>query len=171
LVRSVEQGSPAAAAGLRAGDVIVKIDQQKVADRSDVRTLLRNKTGKVPVVVLRDKREQTLTLTLPDRKQSSKGTITIGPEAFDFDFDEMAEMVPDVVDLAMAKANVELEKSSAEVKKSMAKAKVEMKREMERQKQEMKRQQREIHRQQKEVEKQQKEVEKQQLDQDDDNEN
>src|SRR5205085_9750744 len=65
LVRSVEKGSPAETAGFRAGDVIIKVDQQRVSDRSDWRSTLRNKTGKVPVGIVREKREQTLTLILP----------------------------------------------------------------------------------------------------------
>src|SRR2546421_7756444 len=44
LVRSVEKGSPAETAGFRAGDVIIKVDQQRVSDRSDWRSTLRNKT-------------------------------------------------------------------------------------------------------------------------------
>jgi hypothetical protein len=69
LVRSVRKGSPAESAGLRAGDVVVRVGEQRVTDRSDWTEALRNnKNGKVPVVIVRDKKEQTLSLSVPPRK-------------------------------------------------------------------------------------------------------
>ena len=163
LVRSVEKGSPAETAGFKAGDVIVKVDQQRVSDRSDWRSSLRNKTGKVPVSIIREKREQQLTLTLPDKKQSSNGKVfTLPGEDFEFDLDEMADLAPEAIDIVMLKAQVELGKNKTQIKKSVTKAKQQMKQEMDRQKEELKREQ-------KEMEKQQKEMLKQQLD-DEDNE-
>jgi predicted metalloprotease with PDZ domain len=170
LVRSVEKGSPAEAAGFKAGDVIIRIGDTKVADRTDVRTQLRSKSGKVPVRVLRDKREQTLTLTLPERRQGRIDSRTIvipDMEDMDFDLQDLADMAPQIADLAMEKANIELQKHSAEMKKSMAEAQRELKREMAKQKEELKRQQKEVQKQQKEVEKQQREMQKQQPDNDD----
>jgi membrane-associated protease RseP (regulator of RpoE activity) len=170
LVRSVEKGSPAEAAGFKAGDVIIRIGGQKVADRSDVRTMLRSKTGKVPVGILRDKREQTLTITLPERRQGriDSRTIVIPGEDVEIDLQELADMMPDAVDLAVTAADVELQRHRADIKKSMAQAQREMKRELAKHKEEMKRQQKEMEKQQKEMEKQQKELERQKLDQDDD---
>lgn len=74
LVLSVETGSPAEAAGLRAGDVVRKIGSDIVGDRTDFRRLLRNrKQASVSIVVLRDKREQTLTLNLqPSQSQNDE---------------------------------------------------------------------------------------------------
>jgi len=72
LVRSVQKGTPADAAGLRAGDVIVRVGDQKIADNSDWNDAIRNnKEGKVAVVIVRDKREQTLSLSVPSRRGSS----------------------------------------------------------------------------------------------------
>ncbi len=71
LVRSVEANSPAATAGLKAGDVVVKLNQLAVAGIGDwSKTIHDNKGKPVPVTVLREKREQTLTLT-PDPKRKS----------------------------------------------------------------------------------------------------
>ena len=71
LVRSVDGNSPAEEAGMKAGDVVVKINSVSVANGTDwTRTVHDNKGRPVPVVVLRDKREQTLTLT-PDGKKRS----------------------------------------------------------------------------------------------------
>ncbi|MDP9268661.1 MAG: PDZ domain-containing protein [Acidobacteriota bacterium] len=157
LVRSVEKGSPAEAAGFKAGDVIVKVDQQRVSDRSDWRSALRNKTGKVPVGVVRERRQQMLTLTLPDRKQSSNGRVRVIPGNYDYDFDfdfdieELAGLAPQVIDLAMMKAQVELEKNRTHIKTSVSKAKQQMKQDMLRQKEELKREQKEMKEQQKEM--------------------
>jgi serine protease Do len=71
LVRSVEKGSRADKAGLRAGDVITRVGDQPVHDTSDFTHALRDRTaGSVNVSVIRDKKEQTLTLSLPPRKES-----------------------------------------------------------------------------------------------------
>jgi len=70
-VRSVEKGSRAEKAGLRAGDVIVKINEQPVHDTSDFSHAVRTRNGgSVSVGVIRDKKEQNLNMTLPDRKAS-----------------------------------------------------------------------------------------------------
>src|SRR5881409_38133 len=66
LVRSVKKGSPAESAGLRAGDVILKVDGERIADTADLRSALRERRGKeFPVVIVRDRREQTLSVSLP----------------------------------------------------------------------------------------------------------
>jgi C-terminal processing protease CtpA/Prc len=71
LVRSVEKGSRAERAGFRAGDVVVKVNGEAVHDTSDFTHAVRGRKGSsVPVVVIRDKKEQTLTLSLPARKES-----------------------------------------------------------------------------------------------------
>jgi serine protease Do len=71
LVRSVEKGSGAEQAGFRAGDVIVRVDGSPVNDCSDFSRLLRDrKSTKASVAVIRDHREQILTLTLPEPRHS-----------------------------------------------------------------------------------------------------
>jgi serine protease Do len=75
LVRSVEKGGRGDKAGFRAGDVIVKVNGQPVHDTSDFTHVLRSSSGSTSegtatVTVMRDKREQTLTLTLPEKKDS-----------------------------------------------------------------------------------------------------
>jgi S1-C subfamily serine protease len=72
LVRSVDGNSPAEEAGMKAGDVVVKINSISVANGTDwTRTVHDNKGKPVPVVVLRDRHEQTLTLTPDGKKRSS----------------------------------------------------------------------------------------------------
>jgi serine protease Do len=71
LVRSVEKGSRGEKAGFRAGDVVVKVNNQPVHDTSDFTHALRSTDGTTAsVTVMRDKREQNLTLTIPDKKDS-----------------------------------------------------------------------------------------------------
>src|SRR5215831_16881057 len=72
LVRSVEKGSRAEKAGFRAGDVIVKVNNQAIHDTSDFSHAVKSRSGNsVNVSVMRDKKEQTLNLTLPARKEQS----------------------------------------------------------------------------------------------------
>jgi membrane-associated protease RseP (regulator of RpoE activity) len=90
LVRSVDANSPAAEAGMRAGDVVVKVNSIPVSSGTDwVRTIHENKGKPVAVVVLRDKKEQTLTLT-PDGKKRSSVEPGVGLEEF-FGGGEQAE--------------------------------------------------------------------------------
>ncbi|MFW6039527.1 MAG: PDZ domain-containing protein [Gemmatimonadota bacterium] len=68
LVATVRDDSPAAEAGLRAGDVIVRIAEEPVDDRGDVmREIARADAGEVEIRVLRDGGERTLRATLPER--------------------------------------------------------------------------------------------------------
>jgi predicted metalloprotease with PDZ domain len=81
LVRSVEKGSRSEKAGFRAGDVIVRVNNESVHDTSDFTRALRGTSGvSAAVTVMRDKREQNLTLTLPDKKDSGN----LLEESFDF---------------------------------------------------------------------------------------
>jgi membrane-associated protease RseP (regulator of RpoE activity) len=71
LVRSVEKGSRAEKAGFRAGDVIVKVNGQPVVDAGDFSHALRmRKDNSANVTIIRERKEQTITLTLPDHSQS-----------------------------------------------------------------------------------------------------
>jgi len=72
LVRSVEANSPAALAGLRAGDVVVRVNARPVASSADWTRAIKDGRGRsLVVVVLREKKEQTLTLTPEGKKRSS----------------------------------------------------------------------------------------------------
>lgn len=80
LVRAVEKGSRSEKAGFRAGDVIVRVNNEAVHDTSDFTRALRGTSGtSAAVTVMRDKREQNLTLTLPSKKDSG----SLFEESFD----------------------------------------------------------------------------------------
>jgi len=73
LVRSVEKGSRAEKAGLKAGDVIVKVNDEAVHDTSDFTHAVRSRKGaSVNVGVVRDKKEQNLQMALPEHKESGE---------------------------------------------------------------------------------------------------
>jgi serine protease Do len=64
LVESVDSQSPAARAGLKAGDVVTKVDSQPMTSHSDWAKALRRHRGKlVQVTVMRNKQEQVLTMS------------------------------------------------------------------------------------------------------------
>ena len=63
LVESVESNSPAAMAGIRAGDVVVRANQQPVGSPSRWTKTIREAKGRpVLVTVVRDRQERTFTL-------------------------------------------------------------------------------------------------------------
>jgi serine protease Do len=71
LVRSVDPNSPAAAAGMRAGDVVVRANTVIVAGTSKWDKLIRENKGRpVSVVIVRDHLQETLVL-IPDSKKRS----------------------------------------------------------------------------------------------------
>jgi membrane-associated protease RseP (regulator of RpoE activity) len=81
LIRSVERGSRAEQAGLRAGDVIVRVNGSAVTDCSDFTRLLRDrKEGKAQITVIRDHKEQNLSLSLPPRRSGSLENCAYGEE-------------------------------------------------------------------------------------------
>lgn len=64
LVESVDYQSPAARAGLKAGDVVVKVDSQPMKTRNDWAKAIHNHRGRlVQVTIMRNKQEQVLTMS------------------------------------------------------------------------------------------------------------
>src|SRR6202140_222792 len=91
LVRSVEKGSRGDKAGFRAGDVIVRVNDQPVHDPSDFSHALRSRNaGAVTVNVIRDRKEQNLNLPLPQRKES--GEMEESLELPEIDAEAQAEL-------------------------------------------------------------------------------
>ena len=76
LVRSVKKGSPADGAGLRAGDVIVKVEGEGISDSADLRSALRERRGKTfPLTIVRDRREQSVSVALPKAEEPSEENL------------------------------------------------------------------------------------------------
>ncbi len=144
LVRSVDKGSAGEAAGLRAGDVIVRISNEPVSDVGDWRRLLRSKAGQtVELSVVRDKREQTLSLAVPAqrraRSSSGGGMAFLGPEMDELR-DELDYLRPEIAE-ANQKATIELQREmrlhQKDFEKAQKDAAAEIQREMRRHQQDM----------------------------------
>jgi len=92
LINSVRENSPAAKAGLRAGDVIVEIDGKPVSRDFDlVRALGAKKDGDVELTIVRNKNRQTVRVTPEATKgnlapffDSSEGFAPMAPGEFRF---------------------------------------------------------------------------------------
>jgi membrane-associated protease RseP (regulator of RpoE activity) len=129
LVRHVDPNTPAADAGMRAGDVVVKVNELPVTSANEwSKTIHENRGKTVMVVVLRDRKEQTLTLT-PDSKKRSSVEPGVGLEEFFGDSDQaeqtratLAELQP-MFDAMAAQMHQRLEevRATPEMLQMMAK--------------------------------------------------
>jgi membrane-associated protease RseP (regulator of RpoE activity) len=100
LVREVESVSPAGEAGLKAGDVVVRVNQQQVVNGSDWSKAIHENRGKqIEVVVLRDKKEKSLTL-VPDSKKRSSLESGMSIEEFFGDSDQAEQTRATLAELA-----------------------------------------------------------------------
>ena len=77
LVRSVMKDSAAEKAGLKAGDVITKVDDRRVSGPREVATLLRGQRAKKSFVltIVRERREMTLTVMLDEDARLMPGVV------------------------------------------------------------------------------------------------
>jgi serine protease Do len=137
LIRSVEKGSRAEKSGFRAGDIIVRVNDQAVQDTSDFSHALRSgSSNAVTVGIIRDKKELNLTLSLPERKDSgdlideSYDVPDIQADA-DVDFsavrDQMAQLQPQI-QFAIQESRRALEQVKPEIEKAQGEATEEIER-------------------------------------------
>ncbi len=159
LVRSVEKGSAAEAAGLRAGDVIVRLDKERINDVAEWRRLMRAKSGNVGVGIVRDKREQSLTVKVPERKE--QGELRDGLDLdldldFDYSFDteafqkQMKELGPKIEEqqrIAQLQVEKEFKAHRADFEKAQKEAMKEHQKEMEKVQKDLKKVQEELQKQ------------------------
>jgi membrane-associated protease RseP (regulator of RpoE activity) len=79
LVTSVMDDSPAAKAGLKAGDVITAIDGEKVEDAGDLaQGINKKKDGDVTLTLIRNKNQRTITVTPKEDPGSFPGAMPQG---------------------------------------------------------------------------------------------
>lgn len=81
LIMDVEDDTPAAKAGLKAGDVITKLDGKKVTEPGDVKEILadKEKGDKVDILVMRKNKEKKVNAELAEGKHFSIGNVFIHP--------------------------------------------------------------------------------------------
>jgi serine protease Do len=145
LIRSVEKGSRAEKAGFRAGDVIVKVNQQAVHDTSDFSHAVRGRSAdSVSVGFIRDKKEQNLNLPLPSRKESSE---FLEQESFDSEplFEAFSKMQLTKLNGELAKLQPQIEiaressrTAGSELRKELCREQAEFRRQGEKQKDQFK---------------------------------
>jgi membrane-associated protease RseP (regulator of RpoE activity) len=64
MINEVRADSPAAKAGLKAGDIIVEVDGKEVkADGDLIRAIQEKKEGDVTITIVRDRHRQTIRVT------------------------------------------------------------------------------------------------------------
>ena len=70
LVTSVSENSPAAKAGIKAGDVITAVDGEKVEGSGDLaRAISKQKDGDVTLTIVRDRNQRTIKVT-PEKSEN-----------------------------------------------------------------------------------------------------
>jgi serine protease Do len=81
LVNSVQADTPAAKAGVKAGDVIGTVNGKAVATTNELIKELADKEGEVTIGVTRDKKALSLKATLDPRKAPARRTLVVGRPA------------------------------------------------------------------------------------------
>src|SRR6202022_4656158 len=108
LVRSVEKGSRAEKAGFRAGDVIVKVNGESISDSGDFTRAVRGrKNSTVNVSIIREKKEQNLTLALPERNQSQLLEESLEEPGLDEDAETVIDLGEAQSEIALIRPEVE----------------------------------------------------------------
>jgi serine protease Do len=78
LITSVNENSPAAKAGLKAGDVITAVDGEKVDSPGDVSRIINKKEdGSVSLTIVRDRSARTITVTPEKPAQTPDGSADV----------------------------------------------------------------------------------------------
>ena len=81
LVTSVTEDSPAATAGIQAGDVIVAVDSKSVEGPGDVARAVRGaEAGPAEVTVIRDGQRRSFTVTLEEPAEGDCDNVLVAPE-------------------------------------------------------------------------------------------
>lgn len=98
LITSVVEGSPAARAGLKAGDVITAVDGEKIESSNDLsRALNRKAEGDVSISIVRDRNSRTINVT-PEKREPTSINIP----------SDLIKITPVQIEIAMPKIEIAL---------------------------------------------------------------
>jgi membrane-associated protease RseP (regulator of RpoE activity) len=105
MVKQVARKSEAAAAGLKAFDVILKVGTESISTSADWERALHANTGKpVQVTILRDRKQQTLTMQVDSKRKT--GLLEMEDLFGDGECPLMAEIDPELEGDALAAAEM-----------------------------------------------------------------
>jgi membrane-associated protease RseP (regulator of RpoE activity) len=116
LVTSVADDSPAAKAGIKAGDVITAIDGEKVEGAGDLsRAINKKKDGEVTLIVIHNKTQRTVTVTPteakpPDQPGVPQGRRIVVPRIEVGSIPEMNIVIPQINFPVIPEINIQLPK-------------------------------------------------------------
>jgi C-terminal processing protease CtpA/Prc len=137
LITEVKEGSPAEKAGLKAGDIIVQVDDEKVSGSIDVRQIIsdKEKGDKVSLKVIRDKRPKDFSVALTETKEYSfkvkpkdEAIVNLQPYLEQLQIPEAPLMKGYISDEGKLKKDLkELKKEMEELKKELDELKDELK--------------------------------------------
>jgi serine protease Do len=101
LISGVTENSPAAKAGLRAGDVITEVDGEKIGNAADLmRAVNRKSEGEITLTIIRNKDRRTIKLT-PERGQATP--FYVAPEV---------QVIPQVGEIVVPQSYIRLAPST-----------------------------------------------------------
>ena len=140
LVREVLTGTAAEKAGLKAGDVIVKVDGEAVSTLGELRRALRKKReGKqVSLSIVRNRAEQTITVELDQPQSRGPQRVTEGLELQFIPQEELDRLTADLeahgqewrqaIEEALAGSQAEMQEALRDSQEEIQKAQEELQR-------------------------------------------
>jgi len=98
LVKEVLEDSPAEEYGLKAGDIIVRIDQRDIEDRYDLKHTIDyfEPDDEVEIEIIRDRQPKCLKIKLGTRKDFSDRFLVLEPEDFEWYIPEIDIELPEI---------------------------------------------------------------------------
>jgi len=124
VVETIAEGSPAAKAGIKVGDVIVEIDQQKVSNFEGLRGFVVAKPNqKVNIVMFRDNKKIAKDVTLGE-KETKELKLEMNLPDIDFNIENFKDLLgkgTTELKKQIDELKIEVEKLKAEVEKLKAK--------------------------------------------------
>ena len=133
LITAVEENSPAEKAGLKAGDVIVAVNDEKVMDASDVSQLVNDmEAGETATVeIVRDKRDKTIKVEIGETKSPMNlGNLYWMPkddQGLVLDLPKLKQQIPEMYRFDRNRESGDLQEEMDQLRKELQQLKDELK--------------------------------------------